>query len=93
MENSFELVTEGEELASIKYWNFRGEKLTKEYNARVGSIDGDAGSIDLGSGEMLYMDQIYSIDKKVKNIKNITKACIYESQLPCWKSYIHAFRL
>jgi len=64
MENSFELVTEGEELASIKYWNFRGEKLTKEYNARVWSIDGDAGSIDLGSGEMLYMDQIYSIDKK-----------------------------
>lgn len=64
MENSFELVTEGEELASIKYWDFRGEKLTKEYNARVRSIDGDAGSIDLGSGEMLYMDQIYSIDKK-----------------------------
>ena len=64
MENSFELVTEGEELASIKYWDFRGEKLTEEYNARVWSIDGDAGSIDLGSGEMLYMDQIYSIDKK-----------------------------
>lgn len=64
MENSFELVTEGEELASIKYWDFRGEKLTKEYNARVWSIDGEAGSIDLGSGEMLYMDQIYSIDKK-----------------------------
>lgn len=64
MENSFELVTDGEELASIKYWDFRGEKLTKEYNARVWSIDGDAGSIDLESGEMLYMDQIYSIDKK-----------------------------
>ena len=64
LENSFELVTEGEELASIKYWDFRGEKLTEEYNARVWSIDGDAGSIDLGSGEMLYMDQIYSIDKK-----------------------------
>lgn len=64
MENSFELVTEGEELAGIKYWDFRGEKLTEEYNARVWSIDGDAGSIDLGSGEMLYMDQIYSIDKK-----------------------------
>ena len=64
MENSFELVTEGEELASIKYWDFRGEKLTKEYNARVRSIDGDAGSIDLENGEMLYMDQIYSIDKK-----------------------------
>ena len=64
MENSFELVAEGEELASIKYWDFRGEKLTEEYNARVRSIDGDAGSIDLESGEMLYMDQIYSIDKK-----------------------------
>lgn len=64
MENSFELVAEGEELASIKYWDFRGEKLTEEYNARVWSIDGDAGSIDLESGEMLYMDQIYSIDKK-----------------------------
>ena len=64
MENSFKLVTEGEELASIKYWDFRGEKLTKEYNARVRSIDGDAGSIDLENGEMLYMDQIYSIDKK-----------------------------
>ncbi len=64
MENRFELVTEGEELAGIEYWDFRGEKLTKEYNARVWSIDGDAGSIDLGSGEMLYMDQIYSIDKK-----------------------------
>lgn len=64
MENSFELVTEGEELTSIKYWDFRGEKLTEEYNARVWSIDGDAGSIDLESGEMLYMDQIYSIDKK-----------------------------
>ena len=64
MENSFELVTEGEELAGIEYWDFKGEKLTKEYNARVRSIDGDAGSIDLGSGEMLYMDQIYSIDKK-----------------------------
>lgn len=64
MENSFELVTEGEELAGIEYWEFKGEKLTKEYNARVRSIDGDAGSIDLGSGEMLYMDQIYSIDKK-----------------------------
>lgn len=64
MENSFELVTEGEELAGIEYWDFKGEKLTKEYNARVRSIDGDAGSIDLESGEMLYMDQIYSIDKK-----------------------------
>lgn len=64
MENSFELVTEGEELASIKYWDFRGEKLTEKYNARVWYIDGDAGSIDLESGEMLYMDQIYSIDKK-----------------------------
>ncbi len=64
MENSFELVTEGEEMASIEYWDFKGEKLTKEYNARVRSIDGDDNSIDLENGEMLYMDQIYSIDKK-----------------------------
>ena len=64
MENSFELVTEGEELASIQYWDFRGENLTKEYNTRVWSIDGDDNRIDLENGEMLYMDQIYSIDKK-----------------------------
>ncbi len=64
MENSFELVIEGEELASIEYWDFRGENLTKEYNTRVWSIDGDDNRIDLENGEMLYMDQIYSIDKK-----------------------------
>ncbi len=64
MENSFALVTEGEELASIQYWDFRGENLTKEYNTRVWSIDGDDNRIDLENGEMLYMDQIYSIDKK-----------------------------
>ncbi len=64
MENSFELVTEGEELTSIQYWDFRGENLTKEYNTRVWSIDGDDNRIDLENGEMLYMDQIYSIDKK-----------------------------
>lgn len=64
MENSFEIVTEGEELASIQYWDFRGENLTKEYNTRVWSIDGDDNRIDLENREMLYMDQIYSIDKK-----------------------------
>lgn len=76
MENSFELVTEGEELASIEYWDFKGEKLTKEYDARVRSIDGDAGSIDLENGEMLYMDQICVTPDKGKT----SNLMFYEQQ-------------
>ena len=39
-------------------------KLRRDREKHNKRIDGDAGSIDLESGEMLYMDQIYSIDKK-----------------------------
>lgn len=43
-----------------------------------------------GDGVKPYVEKVVRILKsKIK--KNITKACIYESQLPCWKSYIHAF--
>lgn len=44
-----------------------------------------------GDGAKPYVEKVVRILKS--KYKNITKACIYESQLPCWKSYIHAFML
>ncbi len=44
-----------------------------------------------GDGVRPYVEKVVRILKS--KYKNITKACIYESQLPCWKSYIHAFML
>ncbi len=59
---SLTLISEGEKLASIKYWDHKGEKLITLYNIRISAIDGDSNYIVLENGEMIGRAEIYSVD-------------------------------